>query len=130
MQAFSLGAQFARKSAMLKLSEERSKWGESTLPLSFFRPRTYRKGYYFYSPQSYTVIKSKMVATIISNTNRFRPSCDQNGYLKIRLDTLCLLHNAILYSTLCEFKKWGNQSKRQLCKEKRWIQGLTPKYSD
>ena len=29
------------------------------LPLSFFRPRTYRKGYYFYSPQSSTVIKIK-----------------------------------------------------------------------
>ena len=28
------------------------------LPLSFFRPRTYRKGHYFYSPQSSTVIKS------------------------------------------------------------------------
>ena len=30
------------------------------LPLSFFRPRTYCKSYYFYSPQSSTVIKSKM----------------------------------------------------------------------
>ena len=29
MQAFSLGAQFARESAMLKLPEERRKWGES-----------------------------------------------------------------------------------------------------
>ena len=26
--------------------------------------------------------------------------------------------------------KWGNQSKRQLCKEKSRIQGLAPKYSD
>ena len=33
--------------------------------LSFFRPRTYRKGFYFYSPQSSTVIKSKMAATTI-----------------------------------------------------------------
>ena len=43
-------------------------------PLSFFRPRTYRKGYYFYSPQSSTVIKSKMAATTILRTGtRFRP---------------------------------------------------------
>ena len=35
----------------------------SPSPLSFFRPRTYREGYYFYSPQSSTVIKSKMAAT-------------------------------------------------------------------
>ena len=53
---------------MLKLPEERMRWGEyfflpSPSPLSFFRPRTYRKGYYFYSPQSSTVIKSKMAAT-------------------------------------------------------------------
>ena len=38
------------------------------LPLSFFRPRTYRKGYYFYSPQSSTVIKLKMAATTILRT--------------------------------------------------------------
>ena len=41
------------------------------LPLSFFRPRTYRKGcegYYFYSPQSSTFIKSKMAATTILRT--------------------------------------------------------------
>ena len=91
----SQGAQFARESAMLKLSEERRKWGESKgagsgrgerrengvffflpfpSPLSFFRPRTYRKGYYFYSPQSSTVIKSKMAATTISNTNKVSPT--------------------------------------------------------
>ena len=45
----------------------------SPSPLSFFRPRTYRKGYYFYSPQSSTVIKSKMAATTILRTRtRFR----------------------------------------------------------
>ena len=27
-------------------------------------------------------------------------------------------------------EKWGNQSKRQLCREKSWIQGLAPKYGD
>ena len=44
------------------------------LPLSFFPPRTYHKGYYFYSPQSSTVIKSKMAATTILRTRtRFRP---------------------------------------------------------
>ena len=41
---------------------------------SFFSPRTYRKGYYFYSPQSSTIIKSKMAATTILQTQtRFRP---------------------------------------------------------
>ena len=36
--------------------------------------RTYRKGYYFYSPQSSTVIKSKMATTTILPTQtRFRP---------------------------------------------------------
>ena len=46
----------------------------SPSPLSFFRPRTYRKGYYFNSPQSSTVIKSKMAATTILRTRtRFRP---------------------------------------------------------
>ena len=35
---------------------------------------TYRKGYYFYSPRSSTVIKSKMAATAILRTwTRFRP---------------------------------------------------------
>ena len=43
-------------------------------PLSFFRPRTYRKGYYFYFPKFSTVIKSKMAATTILRTRtRFRP---------------------------------------------------------
>ena len=87
MQAFSLSAQFARESAMLKLPEERRRWGESKgagrgqgerrefffllpspSPLSFFRPRTYRKGYYFYSPQSF--IKSKMAAATILRTRK------------------------------------------------------------
>ena len=46
----------------------------SLSPLSFFCPRTYRKGYYFYSPQSSTVIKSKMAATTILRTRtRFCP---------------------------------------------------------
>ena len=35
----------------------------SPSPLSFFRPHTYPKGYYFYSPQSSSVIKSKMAAS-------------------------------------------------------------------
>ena len=47
---------------------------------------TYPKGYYFYSPQSSTVIKSKMVATTIRTRTRFRP-------LKIRLH--CRLHHLI-----------------------------------
>ena len=57
--------------------------------ISFFRPRTYRKGYYFYSPQSSTVIKSKMAATTVLPTRtRFRPS-------KIRLH--CRLHHFSYY---------------------------------
>ena len=46
------------------------------LPLSFFLPRTYPKGYYFYSPQSSTVVKSKMAATTTSppNTNKVSPT--------------------------------------------------------
>ena len=32
-------------------------------PLSFYRPGTYPKGYYFYSPQSSSVITSEMAAT-------------------------------------------------------------------
>ena len=68
---------FARESAIFKLPEERRKWGESNragreirkppppLPLAFFCPRTYPKGYYLYSPQSSSVIKSKMAVTTI-----------------------------------------------------------------
>ena len=86
--AFSLSAQFARESAMLKLPEERRRFLPSPSPLSFFRPRTYRKGYYFYSPQSSTVIKSKMAATTILRTRtRFRPT-------KIRLH--CRLPSSFL----------------------------------
>ena len=49
VQTFSLSAQFARENAN-------------------------RKGYYFYSPQSSTVIKSKMAATTTLRTGtRFRP---------------------------------------------------------
>ena len=54
--------------------EEKIFFIPSPSSLSFFRPRTYRKGYYFYSPQSSTVIKSKMAATTILRTRtRFRP---------------------------------------------------------
>ena len=57
----------------------------SPSPLSFFRPRTYRKGYNYYSPQSSTVIKSKMAATTTLRTRtRFRPP-------KIRLQCRLLL---------------------------------------
>ena len=60
-------------------------------PLSFFRPRTYRKGYYFYSPQSSTVIKSKMATTTILRTlTRFRPP-------KIRLHCRLLTKSIISY---------------------------------
>jgi len=59
---------------MLKLSKrggngvsqgegERGCFSPLPLPLSFFPPYTYPKGYYFYSPQSSSVIKSKMAAS-------------------------------------------------------------------
>ena len=69
MQAFSLSAQFARESTMLKLPKERGKWGKSK-GAGRGRPHTYRKVYYFYSPQSSTDIKSKMAAT---TRTTFRP---------------------------------------------------------
>ena len=104
---------FTRESAMLKLHEERRKWGVSKgarrgrgravrekrkrriffspppLPFSFFRPRTHRKGYYFYSPQSSTVIKSKMAATTTLWTRtRF---CPPKIRLHCRLRAVSLL---------------------------------------
>ena len=53
--------------------EKRKFFLPSPSPLSFFRSRTYRKGYYFYSPQSSTVLKSKMAATTILRTRTIRP---------------------------------------------------------
>ena len=56
------------------------------------------KGYYFYSPQSSTVIKSKMAATTTLWTRtRFRPP-------KLRLH--CRLDMIILKSTACLIKLW------------------------
>ena len=89
MQAFSLSAQFAR--SMLKLPQEWRRWGESKgvgrgrgergdffspppspFP-SFALAPTVRVTITFYSPQSSTVIKSKMAATTILRTRtRFR----------------------------------------------------------
>ena len=74
-----------REEEMGRVKRERGGGGEreeksifflpSLSPLSFFRPRTYRKGYYFYSPQSPTVMKSKTAATTILRTRpRFRPA--------------------------------------------------------
>ena len=76
------------------------------LPLSFFRPRTYRRnrrGYYFYSPQSSTFIKTKMAATTILQTRtRFRPP-------KIRLHcrlTICKQKNTFAVITYVHYAKW------------------------
>ena len=44
----------------------------STCPLSVFRPHIYPEGYYFHSPQSSSVIKSKMAATTIRTWTSFR----------------------------------------------------------
>ena len=70
------------------------------------RPRTYRRdrrGYYFYSPQSSTFIKSKMAATTILQTRtRFRPP-------KIRLHcrlTICKQKNTFAVITYVHYAKW------------------------
>ena len=89
MQAFSSGAQFARESTMLKLPEKR---------------RKYPKGYYFYSPQSSTVIKSKMGATTILRTRtRFRPPkirCTA-GYRNVQLPVMVLHSVFNVFYLLC-----------------------------
>ena len=46
-----------------KEEKKREKESSSPFPLSFFCPHTYAKGYYFYSLQSSSVIKSKMAAS-------------------------------------------------------------------
>ena len=46
-----------------KEEKKREKESSSPSPLSFFCPDTYAKGYYFYSLQSSSVIKSKMAAS-------------------------------------------------------------------
>ena len=61
-------------------------------PLSFFCPCTYPKGYYFYSPQPSTVIKSKMEATT-TRTQRFHPP-------KIHLHCRLLFVKLLLCKTL------------------------------
>ena len=78
----------------------------SPSPLSFFRPRTYRRNrrcYYFYSPQSSTFIKSKMAATTTLQTRtRFRPP-------KIRLHcrlTICKQKNTFAVITYVHYAKW------------------------
>ena len=94
----------------VETSRRERRWGESKgagrekrkrciffLPssLSFFRSRTYRKGYSFYSPQSSTVIKSMMVATTILRTRtRFRPP-------KIRLHCRLYFLRLITLCGLC-----------------------------
>ena len=74
----------------------------SPSPLSFFLPSSYRKGYYFYSPQSSTVIKSKMATTTILRTRtRFRPP---KISLHCRLvDYLLLKRNNHSFVVVC----WG-----------------------
>ena len=75
----------------------------SPCPLSFFRPRTYCKGYYYYSPQSSTVIKSKIAATTtLRKRTRFRPS-------KIRLQ--CRLFSASLQTVCLAARAYLNRQK-------------------
>ena len=74
----------------------------SPLSLSFFRPSTYPKGYYFYSPQSSSVIKSKMAATTIRTWTSFCPP-------KIRLH--CWLIEPWPYDDwTVRSIHWGNQA--------------------
>ena len=56
------------------------------------RPLTYRKGYYFYSPQSSTVIKSNMAAT---TRTTFSPTQNMPA-LQARVD-LVLIQPFLLY---------------------------------
>ena len=72
--ACSAGVFFERAICSRKRHVETSRREEEMGRVKAVRPRTYRKGYYFYSPQSSTVIKSKMTATTILRTRtRFRP---------------------------------------------------------
>ena len=50
MQAFSLSAQFARESAMLKLPEEKRRWGESKGAGRGRGEREEKTPYFFFSP--------------------------------------------------------------------------------
>ena len=59
---------------------------------SFALAPTYCKGYYFSSPQSSTVIKSKMAATKISNTNKISPT-QNTPALQANSEPFCLLRN-------------------------------------
>ena len=96
----------------VEASRRERRWGESKgvgrekrkrctfflpSPLSFFRPRTYRKGYHFYSPQSSTVIKSMMVATTILRTRtRFRPpKIRLHCRLRFHLFCLPIIHHQV-----------------------------------
>ena len=92
-QAFSLSAQFARENFQKRGgngASQRERGGGA-------RRRTGRKGYYCYSPQSFTVIKSKMAATTTLRTRtRFRPP-------KIRLHcrlTMILSDACVFYESV------------------------------
>ena len=102
----------------------------SPCPLSFFRPHTYAKGYYFYSPQSSSVIKSKMAATTIRTWTSFRPPkirlhcrlfifrIKSLHFHKTKMFSYQLLNGQRLIITACEQslclgKGWKNRKVRE-----------------
>ena len=66
---------------------------------------TYPKGQYFHSPQSSTVIKSKMVATTIRTRTRFRPPKIR---LHCRLHPMLSLFSSNRISLSLSFSPWQN----------------------
>ena len=133
MQAFPLSAQFASRKHHVETSRREEEMGRvkgsgegagresffslpSSFPFSFFRPRIYRKGYYFYSPQSSAVIKSKMAATTILRTRtRFRPP-------KIRLH--CRLQESPVFEFVpvsCNQRSVSSRSHVNDCKNCKFV---------
>ena len=108
---------FCSRKRHVETLEERRTWGESKGEGRglLFRPRTYPKGYYFYSPQSSSVIKSKMAATTIRTWTSFRQP-------KIRLHCRLLLkrtpptshskHNRRRYSLKVQSNKLDSRVKK------------------
>ena len=82
----------------------------STSPLSFFRPCTYPKGCYFYSPQSFTVMKlkiSKIYLFLVKNV-LFTPVLVLKlklwftHYISITCTNLCGNISAVYAKTSCK----------------------------
>ena len=102
--ACSAGVFFERSICSRKRHVETSRREEE---MGRVKGSTYRKGYYFYSPQSSTVIKSKMAAYNNStNTNKIRLHCRLDETLRRELK----IRRAAEYfwRTLRCFIQWWN----------------------